>query len=47
MVIIEVGKHGSDWIKWSEVEPRIAEASGVRTKDSTLYDQAIVYSEME
>ena len=25
MVIIDVGKHRSDWSEWSEVEPRIAE----------------------
>lgn len=47
MVINEIGKHRSDWIKWSEVELRTPERTGICTKDSALFDQAIFYSEMD
>ena len=47
MVIIEVGKHRSDWTEWSEVEPRIAKASEVCRENFVLYDQVIFSSEMD
>jgi hypothetical protein len=46
-VIIEVEKLRSDWIEWSEVEPRIVIGTGMCKQDFVLYDQAVFCGEIE